>query len=442
MIKKDMGTGKISSLMASMIIPPMISMFIQSLYNIVDSIFIAKFSQDALTAVSLVFPIQNIILSLAVGAGIGLNSYIARKLGSEDRYSAEEACSVGMVLGVLHYIVLSIAGLIILKPFLGLFTNSQEITYQGVIYGRIILIFSFGQILHILLEKIYQAYGNMVVPMIAQAIGCIINIILDPILIFGVFGLKPMGIAGAAIATIIGQISSFLICAVILINGRTGIKFRKYRDKSHFMEVGKQIYQVAVPSTIVMAFPSVLIACINGIIAPFSAFAVSAFGIYYKVQTFIYMPTGGLVQGIRPIIGFNYGAGNVKRQKDTVKLSLIIVGLIMALGTIACLGFSDKILSIFDSSGEMAAIGVPLLMIISLGFIPSSFSVVLSGFFEGRGNGFNSLIVTSLRMLVILLPLTFIFSKIWGLTGVWTAFPIAEAITALVAMILYKRTFK
>lgn len=434
-----MGTKKMLPLILSMALPPMLSMLIQSMYNIVDSIFVARLSPDALAAVSIIFPLQNLTLSVSVGLGVGLNSYIARSLGAGNKKQANTACKVGFILTGIHYLVLSLVLNLSMPFFVSCFTDSAEIQELCLSYGYIVIFFCFGQLFHITVEKLFQSTGEMKIPMILQLVGCIINIILDPILIFGLWGLPALGVAGAAIATVIGQISSCVLGLFLFFRQKSGVRPVDEGCDTKKSEIVRQVYNVAVPSTLIMAFPSILVSCLNGILSSFSSLAVSVFGIYYKLQTFVYMPSSGLVQGIRPIIAYNYGAKNENRQKEAIRISLFIIGGIMLAGTLLFLLLPNQILSIFKADEEMVKLAVPALRIICIGFIPSAASVVASAVFESIGKGQKSLLVTLLRQLIILLPLAYVLSSAVGIIGIWIAFPIAEIAACILAVILLRK---
>ncbi|MEG1459640.1 MAG: MATE family efflux transporter, partial [Acetivibrio sp.] len=424
--ENPMGSKPMLPLLVGMAIPPMFSMLIQSLYNIVDSIFVAQISESALSAVSIVYPLQNIALSVAVGTGIGLNSYISRKLGAKDMESANNACIIGFILSFFHYLLVLVLGMFILSPFIRSFAGNETVYNMGMGYGTIIIVFSFGQLLHIPIEKIFQATGKMMIPMLLQGLGCIINIVLDPILIFGLFGFPAMGVNGAALATVIGQIASFLLAFLALVKGKSGLKIQKFNSSLSGKDTILQIYKVAIPSTLVMSLPSVLVAGLNALLTQISVTAVSVFGIYYKLQTFVYMPTNGLIQGFRPIMGYNYGAGHIKREKEAIGISFCIVSTIMAIGTLLFFIFPASIMSFFNATPEMKEIGIPLLRIISIGFLPSGISIILCSIYESMGNGKTSLLITLLRQIIIILPLSFAFSRFMGLYGIWVSFTISE----------------
>lgn len=425
-------------LIISMSLPPMISMFIQSMYNIVDSIFVARLSEDALNAVSIIYPLQNLTLSVSVGLGVGLNSYIARNLGAKKTENVSAACRIGFVLTGLHYIILALFICLGMKFFVSHYTTSPLVESYCLQYGFVVILFSFGQFFHITIEKLFQATGRMTIPMILQAVGCVINIVLDPLLIFGIGPFPAMGVTGAAVATVIGQICSCSLGILFFCMGKSGLPVRKTAASPSLssLSIVRQIYGIGIPSTLIMALPSMLVAGLNGILSSFSSMAVTTFGIYYKLQTFVYMPATGLVQGIRPIIAYNYGAGHNQRVSKSIRISLTIVGCIMAAGTLLFLLIPALILSIFGTSPDMNTMAIPALRLISIGFLPSAVSIVCSGVFEAKGMGLKSLTVTLLRQIILLLPFAWLFSRAFGLMGVWAAFPLAELLAGIVSCLL------
>lgn len=433
-----MGTTPIFPLLMSMSLPPMLSMLVQSLYNIVDSMFVAQVSESAYLAVLYAFPIQNFILSLAVGAGVGLNSYIARKLGSGDRDEADNAVTHGFLLAGIHSLLFILLGLFLIEPFFRLFTDSPGVLALGVSYTRIVVFLSCGTIFHITVEKIFQSVGRMILPMLLQAVGAILNILLDPIFIFGLFGVPAMGVEGAALATIIGQMCSMFLSIVVFLIGKYDVKL-KIRGFRFSPQTVKRIYAVAIPSTVMMSIASVLVMGLNAILGRFSELAVNAFGSYYKLQTFVYMPANGLIQGMRPILSFNYGAKNHGRVMDTLRCSLCVVLVIMAVGTLLFLAAPEAVLGLFNASPETLGIGVPALRILCTSFIVSSIGVVFSALFESLGMGKESLVISLLRQFLITLPLAFLLSFPFGLIGIWLSFPIAETAAAMVSLLLFLR---
>lgn len=435
--ENPMGSRKILPLLLSMSVPPMISMMIQGLYNIVDSIFVAHLSQEALTAVSLVYPLQNLTLSVAVGLGVGLNACIARSLGAGRPEEAGRAAVHGLLCTGVHSILFVLVGLFLSEPFLRLFTQDETVLALGMEYALIVVPLSFGSLFHICVEKMFQATGNMVIPMFLQGIGAVINLILDPIFIFGWMGIPAMGVAGAAVATVTGQMAA-CACAILLFirtNREIPIALKGFRLEG---KVLGQLYSIAVPSTLMMAMPSFLVSLLNMVLARFSEAAVNVLGIYFKIQSFTYMPSSGLIQGMRPIMSFNYGAGRRDRMKETFVRSLQLVFLIMAVGMLLFLAIPGPILSMFAADQALLEIGVPALRMISVSFLLSSPAVVISGVFEALGRGGRSLTVTMLRQLLIIPPLAFLLSPVMGLTGVWITFPIAEAAASVAAVFLYR----
>ncbi len=434
-----MQTRPVFSLLVSMSVPMMLSMLIQSLYNIVDSIYVSRLGTDALTAVSLAYPLQNAIVSVAVGIGVGISSAISIYLGSGDQERADRAASLGILLTIFHCILFILAGIFVTRPFLMLFTDDPAILQDACDYTYIVLCFSFGSLLQIAFEKIFQGIGQMKITMYLLIAGCVINIVLDPILIFGLLGFPALGVAGAAIATVIGQIGAFLLYILVYLRKSYTIHIRMKYMKPDWKLI-RQIYSVGIPSSIMMLLPSVLISVLNSILAAFSEVYVAVLGVYYKLQTFIYMPANGIVQGMRPIIGYNYGAGEETRVRSAVRYSLASAAAIMLIGTVLSLAIPQQIFALFDADTELMEAGVSALRIISLGFLISSVGVIYSGTFEALGNGRNSLIISLLRQFVITIPLSLILSQACGLgpTGVWIAFPAGEICAAVVAFFLLK----
>ena len=417
-----MQTKPVFSLLLSMSVPMMLSMLIQSLYNIVDSIYVSRLGTDALTAVSLAYPLQNAILSAAVGIGVGISSAISIHLGAGNREKADRAATLGIALTLIHCIFFIIAGLTISEPFLKLFTDNPKILNDASIYTEIVLCLSFGSLFQIAFEKIFQGIGEMKITMYLLIAGCVVNIILDPILIFGLLGFPALGVAGAAIAY---RRNSYAV----------HISFKHLVfDKA----IIRQIYSVGIPSTVMMLLPSILISVLNSILTAFSDVYVAVLGVYFKLQTFIYMPANGIVQGMRPIIGYNYGAGESSRVKSTIRYSLLTAAGLMLTGTILALALPKQILALFDADAALMSAGVTALRIISLGFLVSSVGLIYSGVFEAIGNGRNSLIISLLRQFVITIPLSFILTRFFGPTGVWISFPVGE-LCASAAFCLLKK---
>ncbi|MEG0641503.1 MAG: MATE family efflux transporter [Clostridium sp.] len=439
-VENKMGTRPVFPLLMSMAFPAMLSMLIQSLYNIVDSMFVARISQNALTAVSLAFPIQTFIIAVSVGIGVGLNSLISRKLGQGLRDEADNAVTHGIILAVISSLGFVIFGIVFANPFFSMFTDSKEVIKLGCDYIYIVTIFSFGSLVHIAIEKILQATGKMIYPMIFQAVGAVVNIILDPILIFGMFGFPAMGVAGAAIATVIAQIISMAMALATLVFKSNDVKIKTKGFKLN-MDIIKDIYSVGFPTIVMYSLGSVLIVGVNAILIRFSGLAVAFFGVYFKLQQFIFMPVNGLIQGAMPIMGYNYGARNKERLMDTLKCSLIVATVIMAFGNVIFAAFPEVFLTLFNASSEMIAIGEVGTRIISFSFIAAGISFMYSTLFQAIGRGGYSLLIALLRQGIIILPLSIILSKPMGLIGVWITFPIAEVVSALISIVLFRRVY-
>lgn len=436
----EMASKPVFPLLMKMAIPPMISMLIQSLYNIVDSIFVAKIGEEALTALSLAYPLQNLSLACSVGIGVAINALIAKNLGAKQNNEANNICDHGIVLALFHSLLFVLMGIFLMKPFFMLFTNDPLVLQYGITYGSIVITFTFGSIIHITIEKMFQATGNMIITMFLQGIGAIINIILDPILIFGINGYFEMGVAGAAIATIIGQMTACLL-AIILFIKTSDLKISFKNFKLNKQTIIK-IYSIGIPSGIMQGLPSLLVSLLNGILATVSQSAIAFFGVYYKLQSFIYMPANGLIQGMRPLISYNFGANHLNRVKEIIKVSIICNGIILSLGTVLFFVFPEPILSWFSATDELLKIGISGLRIISFSFIVSTIGVVISGVFEALGNGRNSLTISLLRQFIITLPLSYVLLQLVGLNGVWATFVIAETIASIIAWLLLKKEFK
>lgn len=428
------------SLLISMSVPMMLSMLIQSLYNIVDSIYVSRLGTDALTAVSLAYPLQNAIVSVAVGIGVGISTAISIHLGAGDQEKADRSATLGIALTVFHCVLFVLAGIFITRPFLSLFTDDPAILEDACDYTYIVLCLSFGALLQIAFEKIFQSIGQMKITMYLLVVGCVINIVLDPILIFGLLGFPALGVSGAAIATVIGQICAFLLYIAVYMRKSYAVHIRLKHLKFD-RSIIRQIYGVGIPSSIMMLLPSVLISILNSILTALSDVYVAVLGVYFKLQTFIYMPANGIVQGMRPIIGYNYGAGENERVRSTIRYSLGCAAMLMLAGTLLSLLIPEQIFTLFDTDAELMSAGVTALRIICIGFLVSSIGVIYSGTFEALGNGRNSLIISLLRQFAVTVPLAFFLSRVWGAAGVWAAFPAGEVIAAAAAYVLLK-TYK
>lgn len=428
-------------LLLSMSLPMVISMAVNSLYNIVDSYFVAKISENAMTALSLVFPIQNFINAVAIGFGVGINAMIAQYLGAGRRDKADETLTQGMVLAVIHGIVMMILCIIGIPYFLRLFTTDANVIALGVRYATIVFSFSVILSVNLTFEKMNQAIGNMKITMISLLIGCGLNIILDPMIIFGIGPFPKLGIAGAALATGFGQCVPIVIYIAAYLKRPKRVAFR--REYLHLTrEVTKRLYSIGVPAILNMALTSVLTTALNAILAAFSQTYVLVLGIYYKLQTFLYMPANGIIQGVRPLIGYNYGAGEHKRVEQLYRLTLLLNICIMTAGMILCLTIPGKLMGAFAENPQTIQNGVTALHIICFGFILSAVSVTACGALEGLGKGIPSLLISLSRYVVLIIPLAFIFSRFFGAAGVWHAFWVTEALSAVFAVIIYRRSVK
>lgn len=428
-------------LLLSMSLPMVISMLVNSLYNIVDSFFVAKISEEAMTALSLVYPIQNFINALSIGFGVGINAVIAFYLGAQDRRNADKAATQGLLLAAVHGALMTVICIAVIPGFLEGFTSSQAVIDLGVRYSMIA--FSFSLIVNISLafEKFFQAVGRMKVTMVAMMCGCIANIILDPLMIFGIGPFPAMGIEGAALATGIGQTLTLAIYLFICFMRPLGLNIKGCYLKPDSKMI-LRLYSVGIPATLNLALPSILISALNGILAAYSEVYILVLGIYYKLQTFLYLPANGIVQGMRPLIGYNYGAGEHDRVKQIYRLVLIMCAMIMMLGTVICLLVPDLLMSLFTGTQETIEAGAAALRVISAGFIVSAVSVASSGALEGLGKGGPSLIISLCRYIAVILPAAFVLSRLFGPSGVWHSFWVTEAVTAVISLAVYKKAVR
>lgn len=439
--ENKMGVMPLNRLLISMSVPMMISMLVQALYNIVDSMFVAQLSENALTAVSLAFPAQNLMIAVATGTGVGVNAALSRNLGEKNFERANKIADHALFLAALSYVVFALFGLCFARQFFCLQTEIEEIVDLGTTYLRVCTIASFGLFMEIACERLLQSTGKTIYSMYTQGLGAIINIVLDPILIFGYFGAPALGIAGAAGATVIGQIIAF--CLGFFFNKTRNheitISLRDFKPNS---EIISHIYAVGIPSIIMASIGSVMTFGMNKILIAFSSTATAVFGIYFKLQSFVFMPVFGLNNGTVPIIAYNFGAGRPDRIVKTLKLSIAYAVSIMIAGLLLFNLAAENLLMIFNASDSMLEIGVPALKIISLSFILAGFGIACSSLFQAMGHGMLSLWVSVLRQLVILLPAAFLFAKTLGLSYVWFAFPLAEVFSAGVSAVFLRHVYK
>lgn len=428
-------------LLVSMALPMILSMLVNSLYNIVDSFFVAKISEDAMTALSLVYPVQNFITSVAVGFGVGIAAVISMNLGAKNQTAANTAASKGLMLSAVHGIVIMIGTISMMPSFLGIFTSEKNVIELGLRYSNIAFSFSLIIMLGITYEKIFQSVGKMKVTMIGLAGGCLVNIILDPLLIFGIGIFPAMGMEGAAIATGIGQVSSLIIYLVFYKTKPIPVEIKGKYVFSKSAPTSK-LYLIGIPATLNMALPSLTVSCLNGILAAYSQSYVVILGLYYKLQTFIYLPANGLVQGMRPVIGYNFGAGEHARVKKIFEVSLGMCASIMLLGMVLCLLIPGRLVGMFSTNPDTIHAGETALRVICAGFVVSAISVTSCGALEGLGKGGESLVISVCRYVAVILPAAFVLSRFFGTMGVWNAFWVSELISAVVAALVYRRALK
>ena len=439
--ENKMGVMPVNRLLFSMSLPMILSMLVQALYNIVDSIFVAQIGETALAAVSLAFPVQNLIIAVSVGTGVGVNALLSRSLGEKNQENANLAAVNGLFVFFLSYLLFAVFGLFFARMYFTVQTSNPEIIEQGTIYLSVCSIFSFGIFLEIALERIMQSTGRTIYNMITQGLGAIINIILDPILIFGLFGFPRMGILGAAVATVIGQIIAMLLLLYFNIrkNSDVNLNMRRFRPDTAIIA---EIYRVGLPSIIMQSISSVMTFGVNKILLLFSETAVSVFGIYFKLQSFIFMPVFGLNNAMVPIVAYNYGAARKDRIMKTIRSSVTAAVAIMLAGLAIFQIFPEQLLYLFDASEHMMGIGVPALRIISLSFLFAGYCIVIGSVFQALGNGVYSLITSAARQLVCILPAAWLFASVFGLHAVWYAFPLAEIISVVLTTLLFRRIYK
>ncbi len=434
-----MGTMPIGSLLLSMAWPPTLSMSINALYNIVDSVFVAMLSEGALTAVSLVMPLQMLMVALGVGTGVGVNSLIARRLGEQRVNEASLAASVGIRLSFVNYFVVALIGIFLSSSFIGAFTSDESVFFDATTYLKIITIGSFFFMLQLSMEKIIQSTGQMVLSMIVTITGALVNLILDPILIFGLVGAPKLGIAGAAIATVIGQAASASVALFICLKKISSIHIKLLGFNVDRKTIS-DIYNVGLPSMVMMSINSIMVLGYNAILAA-HATAIAVLGIYFKLQSIILMPVFGVNQAAMPILGYNFGARNKARFMETYRKALGASVVIMIIGMAAFQIFPRELLMIFSASDNMYKIGIPALRIISLCFIPAAFGIMRSTVFQATGNGIYSLIASVVRQLIGILPIAYILMQIDGVTLSWYSFPIAEIMGFVLSTILFRKLY-
>lgn len=440
-----MGIMPVNKLLISMSLPMIISMIVQALYNVVDSIFVSYISENALTAVSLAFPAQNLMIAFASGTAVGVNALLSKSLGEKNFDKANKAAENGLFLVFIEYLIFLIFGIFGVRFFYNMQTDVAEIIEYGYSYMTVCSIFSFGIFGQIMTERLMQSTGRTIYTMFTQGAGAIINIILDPVLIFGLGFFPKMGIAGAAWATVIGQIFAFILALILNAKYNKDIKLSVKHFSPDKKIIGR-IFSVGIPSTIMMAIGSVMNFMFNKILISFTETAAAVFGVYFKLQSFIFMPVFGMNNGIIPIIAYNYGAQKRKRMMKAVKLGIVYALMFMVAGLIIMQLFPEQLLSIFNATPDMVEIGIPALRTISICFVFAGFCIVIGSVFQALGRGTFSMIVSVARQLVVLIPAAYLLSLTGELNNVWWAFPIAEIASVIASaacfIYLYKKVIR
>lgn len=437
MESNKMGSMEIKKLIMTMSLPIMISMLVQALYNIVDSMFVARVSMEALTAVSLCYPVQMILVAVACGTGVGINALLSRFLGEKRVNDASQVALHGILLALVNGLIFALLGIFFSEAFLKLFTDDPQILEMGIRYMQICMIFSFGIFVQITYERIMQATGNTVYNMIIQGIGALINIIFDPILIFGYFGIPAMGVAGAAIATVMGQMVAMVLGVYITKHKMHDIHLRM-RSFQFNVPLIKNVYRIAIPAIMMQSIMSLMTVFMNMILVGFSTLAVSVFSIYFKLQQFVFMAVSGMNNALIPIISYNYGAKKKERILDSIHFALFIACVIMLVGTMIFQLFPEQLLFLFDAKQDMLAIGVPALKIISISFLFAGVSLVLCSVFQAVDHGGKSLLITLLRQMVLLIPMAYVLATLFGIKVNWWAFPITEGLCCILSLWLLR----
>lgn len=437
--ENKMGVMPVGRLIVTMSLPMMISMLVQALYNVVDSMFVSRVSENALTALSMAFPIQNLMIAVAAGLGVGLNAVLSRALGAKDEKGVRHAATSGVFMLLICAAVFMLAGMVVVRPFFMAQTDIAEIVEGGISYTSIVMMGSLGLFMQFLFERLLQSTGRTLHTMVSQATGAVINIILDPIMIFGYFGMPAMGVAGAALATIIGQwiAAGIGLYMNIRMNPEVSISMKGFRPHAATI---RRILAIGIPSVIMQSIGSVMTFLMNQILIAFSSTAVAVFGVYFKLQSFVFMPVFGLNNGTVPIIAYNYGARRADRMTRTMRYGIGAAMVIMVLGTLLFHAIPDKLLAIFDASGEMMRIGMPALRIISLSFPIAGFCIGCSSVFQALGFSVYSMIVSLVRQLVVLIPCAYLIGRATGnVTMIWWAFVAAELTSLLLTIVFFRR---
>lgn len=436
-----MGTMPINNLVIKLSLPMMVSMLVQALYNVVDSIFVAKISEDALTAVSMAFPIQSLSIALSVGSGIGVNAILSKSLGEKNQKNVNKSAMMGILLTFFNYFIMLMVGIFVVRPFYRFQTTSESIINYGIDYMTVVCCVSFGIFFQVIFERLLQSTGKTFYAMITQTTGAIINLILDPILIFGLLGMPKLGVKGAAIATVIGQCIAACLALYINITKNHEIELKISELKPDFSMIAN-IYRVGLPSIVMQSIGSLMVFCMNKILIGFTSTAVAVFGVYFKLQSFIFMPVFGLNNGMVPIVAFNYGARNKKRLTDTIKFSAKIAVAIMTAGTIIFEVATKPLLLLFSASPEMLDMGTVSLRVIAVHFPIAAVCIVLGSVFQALGRSMYSMFVSIARQIVVLIPAAYILASFGNVNLVWWAFPIAESMSLAMSLFFINKLNK
>lgn len=436
-----MGTMPINDLVIKLSLPMMVSMLVQALYNVVDSIFVAKISEDALTAVSMAFPIQSLSIALSVGSGIGVNAILSKSLGEKNQKNVNKSAMMGIFLTFFNYFIMLMVGIFVVRPFYRFQTTSESIINYGIDYMTVVCCVSFGIFFQVIFERLLQSTGKTFYAMITQTTGAVINLILDPILIFGLLGMPKLGVKGAAIATVIGQCIAACLALYINITKNHEIELKISELKPDFSMIAN-IYRVGLPSIVMQSIGSLMVFCMNKILIGFTSTAVAVFGVYFKLQSFIFMPVFGLNNGMVPIVAFNYGARNKKRLTDTIKFSAKIAVAIMAAGTIIFEVATKPLLLLFSASPEMLDMGTVSLRVIAVHFPIAAVCIVLGSVFQALGRSMYSMFVSIARQIVVLIPAAYILASFGNVNLVWWAFPIAEGMSLAMSLFFINKLNK
>lgn len=434
-----MGILPIKKLILTMSLPMMISMLVQALYNVVDSMFVAQISENALTGVTLAYPLQMLMISLGSGTGVGINALLSRSLGEKKFDRADASANNGLFLTLLNYILFLLVGLFLAEPFIRSQTSDLQIIEYGSTYLRICTVLSFGCFFQMTFERLLQSTGKTILSMISQGTGAIINIIFDPILIFGLFGFPRMGVAGAALATVAGQMIAAILGLGLNIKWNTEIHLSIKQMFKPAFSIIKRIYAVGIPSVLMMSIGSVMTYLMNQILIGFSTTATAVFGIYFKLQSFFFMPVFGMNNGLIPVLAYNYGARKKERINEALSFAVKLALGIMMVGFLVFEFMPDKLLQIFDASEHMMSIGIPALRIICISFPIAGICIAMGSVFQAFSKSTYSLVISVGRQLVVLIPVAWLLAQTGNINMVWWSFPIAEVISLLISLFFFRK---